>query len=89
MWEIIGYILGVIVVVIALVAGTALVVMSIGVGVGVGVFSGAFVAIKNYFIAINEEIEHPLMRWLLNISLGICSLAIFGALVMLLLSIVL
>ena len=71
MWEILGYIL-VIVLWLSLIAFVlGITGFSVGVGLSIGVYPGIFYAIKNYFKSVKENITHPVMKAVSYISLGI------------------
>ena len=80
MWEIIIWLVKAAVVVLLILCGLLIVGWTIGFGAVLGVFIGTFIAIKNYFVSINTKITNKPIKWLMNISLGICSIGIFAAL---------
>lgn len=50
----------------------------IAIGLIIGVFIAIFTSVKSYFISINKEVSNPIIKWTLNVCMGIGALLIAG-----------
>ncbi len=60
----------------------------IAVGLVVGIFPAIFTSVKSYFVSINEEVTNPIIKWTLNICMGIGALVIAAPIVVLIIGII-
>lgn len=50
----------------------------VAIGLIIGVFIAIFTSVKSYFISINKEVSNPIIKWTLNVCMGIGALLIAG-----------